>query len=59
MGLMPKEIGIYVEAGRGHLTEKFGVNECFECGCCAYICPAKRPLVQFARLAKIELKKHT
>ena len=58
MGLMPKEIGIYVEAGKGHLTEKFGVNECFECGCCAYICPAKRPLVQFARLAKIEVKKH-
>ena len=58
MGLMPKEIGIYTEAGKGHLTEKFGVNECFECGCCAYICPAKRPLVQFARLAKIEVKKH-
>ena len=58
MGLMPKEIGIYTEAGKGYLTEKFGVNECFECGCCAYICPAKRPLVQFARLAKIEVKKH-
>lgn len=58
MGLLPKEIGIYVEAGRGHLTEQFGVNECFECGCCAYVCPAKRPLVQFARLAKIQVKKH-
>jgi len=58
MGLAPKEVGIYVEAGRGHLTEKFGVFECFECGCCAYVCPAKRPLVQFARLAKIQVKKH-
>jgi Na+-translocating ferredoxin:NAD+ oxidoreductase subunit C len=58
MGLSPKEVGIYVEAGRGHLTEKFGVFECFECGCCAYVCPAKRPLVQFARLAKIQVKKH-
>ncbi len=58
MGLSPKEVGIYVEAGRGHLTEKFGVFDCFECGCCAYVCPAKRPLVQFARLAKIQIKKH-
>ncbi|MEW6347473.1 MAG: electron transport complex subunit RsxC [Thermodesulfobacteriota bacterium] len=56
MGLMPKEVAIYVEAGKGHLTEKFGVFECFECGCCAYVCPAKRPLVQFARLAKLQIK---
>jgi Na+-translocating ferredoxin:NAD+ oxidoreductase subunit C len=58
MGLAPKEIAIYVEAGKGHLTEKFGLFDCFECGCCAYVCPAKRPLVQFARLAKIQVKKH-
>ncbi|MGC8658081.1 MAG: electron transport complex subunit RsxC [Desulfomonilaceae bacterium] len=57
MGLSPKEVGLYVEAGKGHLTEKFGVFDCFECGCCAYVCPAKRPLVQFARLAKIAIKK--
>ncbi len=57
MGLQPKEVGIFVEAGKGHLTEKFGVLECFECGCCAYVCPARRPLVQFARLAKIQIKK--
>ncbi|MEW6136696.1 MAG: electron transport complex subunit RsxC [Thermodesulfobacteriota bacterium] len=57
MGLLPKEVGIYVEAGKGHLTEKFGVFDCFECGSCAYVCPAKRPLVQFVRLAKIQIKK--
>lgn len=58
MGLSPKEVGIYVEAGKGHLTEKFGIFDCFECGCCAYVCPAKRPLVQYARMAKILVKKH-
>ncbi len=57
MGLAPKEIGIYVEAGKGHLTEKFGVMECFECGCCAYICPARRPMVQFCRIGKMQVKK--
>jgi electron transport complex protein RnfC len=57
MGLSPNEIGIYVEAGRGADTSQFGVFECFECGCCAYVCPAKRPLVQFIRLAKAKAKK--
>lgn len=57
MGLEPKEIGIHVEAGRGDLTAQFGVFECFECGSCAYVCPAKRPLVQFIRLAKMKAKR--
>ncbi len=57
MGLEPKKIGMFVEAGKGHETEQFGIMECFECGCCAYICPAKRPLVQFARLAKAAVKR--
>ncbi len=57
MGLEPKEIGIYVEAGRAEDTEQFGVFECFECGSCAYVCPAKRPLVQFIRLAKMKAKR--
>jgi electron transport complex protein RnfC len=56
MGLEPKEIAIYVEAGKPEETEPFGVFECFECGSCAYVCPAKRPLVQFIRLAKMKAK---
>ncbi len=56
MGLEPKEIGLHVEAGRPEDTSQFGVFECFECGCCAYVCPAKRPLVQFIRLAKMKAK---
>lgn len=57
MGLQPNEIGIYVEAGRAKDTAPFGLFECFECGCCAYVCPAKRPLVQFIRLAKMKARK--
>lgn len=57
MGLEPKEIGLYVEANRAENTEQFGVFECFECGSCAYVCPAKRPLVQFVRLAKMKAKR--
>ncbi len=57
MGLEPKEIGVYVEANYAEETEPFGVFECFECGSCAYVCPAKRPLVQFVRLAKMKAKR--
>ncbi len=57
MGLEPKEIALHVEAGRSEVTEPFGVFDCFECGCCAYVCPAKRPLVQFIRLAKMKAKR--
>jgi electron transport complex protein RnfC len=57
MGLQPNEIGVYVEAGRAQDTLKFGLFECFECGCCAFVCPAKRPLVQFIRLAKLKAKR--
>ncbi len=56
MGLEPKEIGVYVEAGKGEETRQFGVFDCFECGSCAFVCPAKRPLVQFIRLAKMKAK---
>lgn len=57
MGLEPKEVGIYVEANRAQDTEQFGIFDCFECGSCAYVCPAKRPLVQFIRLAKMKAKR--
>ena len=29
---------------------------CMECGCCSYVCPANRPLVQNNRLAKGEVR---
>ena len=29
---------------------------CMECGCCSFVCPANRPLIQNNRLAKGELR---
>lgn len=56
MGLEPNNVSLYVEAGRGADTEEFGVDDCFLCGTCAYVCPAKRPLVQFMMMAKNDLR---
>lgn len=36
-------------------AEKYRAADCIECGCCSYICPARRPLTQWIRLAKAEV----
>lgn len=38
--------------------EKLKANLCMECGVCAFVCPAKRPIVQNNRLAKTMLRKY-
>lgn len=39
------------------ILEKEKVQLCMECGCCSYICPARRPLVDINRNAKSFVKK--
>jgi electron transport complex protein RnfC len=34
------------------MEEDFHLNDCFECGCCSYVCPSNIPLVQYFRIAK-------
>ncbi len=55
MSLMPNFIGSASEKNNIDLAEKYGAMDCFECGCCTYTCPAKRPLVQWIRIAKGEI----
>ena len=35
---------------------ELNVMNCMECGCCSFSCPAKRPLVQINKLAKMRVK---
>ena len=56
IGLVPTEKEKAYTAGNGEQLEKLQVNLCMECGCCSYICPAKRPLVQTNKLAKANLR---
>ncbi|MGI6308049.1 MAG: electron transport complex subunit RsxC [Dethiobacteria bacterium] len=55
MHLVPNFIGSASEKENIDLAEKYGAMDCFECGCCTYTCPAKRPLVQWIRMAKGEI----
>ena len=38
------------------LLKSAGVNICMECGCCSFVCPAHRPLIQNNKICKAELK---
>ena len=51
--LNPSLLGALARKGEYQaMEEKFHLNDCFECGCCAYVCPSSIPLVQHFRMAK-------
>lgn len=39
-------------------AEKLGIMNCLECGCCQYICPSYRPLLDTIRLSKSIIRKN-
>ncbi len=57
MNLMPTSIAQASEHGDYRRAEKLYALDCFECGCCSYICPSKIPLVQWIRIGKNEIMK--
>jgi len=38
-------------------ADSFNALDCFECGCCAYVCPSKIPLVELIKKGKMEIMK--
>ncbi len=56
MSLEPVSIANAVKRKSADDLKKLGVMVCMECGCCAFSCPAHRPLVQTMRLGKAIVK---
>lgn len=56
-GLTPYQIEIAFLNEDYDLCEKLYASECIVCGCCSYICPAKRELTMRTRMAK-DIVKH-
>ena len=52
MHLSPVLIKRELEAQNYDKARKFGLMDCIECGCCAFVCPASINLVQRIRLGK-------
>ena len=44
--VVPKLLSEYAESGNEEAFIKNNGMECCECGCCSFVCPAKRPLTQ-------------
>lgn len=56
--LDPRAIAKAYSLASGEDLEKLCADLCMECGCCSYVCPAKRPLVQTNKLAKTVLRNY-
>lgn len=52
MRLQPIFLAQFAERGMLDQAEAYHLLDCRECGCCSYVCPARRPLLQNIRLAK-------
>jgi Na+-translocating ferredoxin:NAD+ oxidoreductase subunit C len=51
--LNPSRLGILARKESYEAMETgYHLNDCFECGCCSYVCPSSIPLVQYFRIAK-------
>ena len=55
-GLAPAAIARAYDKKDAVALDELKVNACMECGCCSFVCPANRPLVQTNKLAKVFLK---
>jgi electron transport complex protein RnfC len=57
MRLSPSKLGILAENSRFVEAKQANLMDCMECGSCVYVCPANRPMVQWVKFAKNELRK--
>ena len=56
--LDPRSISLAYKLQQYAELKNLCVDLCMECGCCSYVCPANRPLVQTNKLAKIKLREY-
>lgn len=55
MMLEPYMIGVFANVRDWDRCEEYHALDCIECGCCAFVCPARRPLVPLVRRGKAAL----
>ncbi len=53
INLNPSKLGMLATKRKYDvMEEQYHLNDCFECGCCSYVCPSNITLVQYFRIAK-------
>ena len=58
MGLEPYLYMPMAQNKRWEDVKHHGAMSCIECGSCSYVCPAHRPLLDYIKLSKSEIKKN-
>src|SRR5690606_18784731 len=53
--LQPFELYWFSRSKNFGKAQEYHLFDCIECGCCAYVCPAHIPLVDYYRFAKSEI----
>ena len=56
--MVDKVMAVKKEERRVKLLIDTGVRQCVDCGCCTYVCPANRPLLEINKKARSYLKKY-
>lgn len=56
MGLVPSMFSVLGEYGQyQRAKDEYDLLDCVECGSCVYVCPAKRNIVHYVKLAKAQV----
>jgi electron transport complex protein RnfC len=55
MKLLPLEYVRNVKTGKSKGLAEDYIDNCIECGCCAYVCPASIPIVGYIKKGKAML----
>ena len=58
-GLAPAAIAAAYDKKDAEAIKELSVDTCMECGCCSFVCPANRPLVQLNKLSKQLLREQS
>jgi electron transport complex protein RnfC len=57
MGLEPNRLMTATEFKQWDMMKANGAMDCIECGSCSYVCPAHRPILDYIRMGKNEVRK--
>ncbi|MCK8105022.1 electron transport complex subunit RsxC [Pseudoalteromonas sp. 2CM36K] len=56
VSLLPQQLQWFAKSKEYDKLQEHNLFDCIECGACAYVCPSEIPLVQYYRVAKVEIK---
>lgn len=57
MGLEPYRLLILSKKGNSTRAKEEHILDCIECGSCSFVCPSNRPILDYIRLGKTQLRK--